>query len=185
MRFIELDVDGAFRIELEPHHDERGFFARVFCEDEFRAVGLPVRFPQSSLSISHHRGTLRGLHFRADGREAKHIQCIAGAVFDVVADVRRGSPTYGKWDAVELTAENHQAIYVPPGCAHGHLTLTDEAELLYRMSASYAPDQERGVRWNDPDLAIEWPFEPTQISSRDEALPFLAALPEPAVGWAG
>ncbi len=183
MKFIPLAVQGAFRVELQPHADERGFFARSFCEDEFREAGLPAHYPQANLSLSTHYGTLRGLHFRADGREAKYIRCVSGAALDVVADVRPDSPTFGRWASVEVSAGNRSAIFIPGGCAHGHLTLEEDTELLYLMSDPYAPEAERGVRWDDPTLAIEWPFAPRVMSERDRALPLLRdAIALPARG---
>jgi dTDP-4-dehydrorhamnose 3,5-epimerase len=174
MLFHELSVGGAFQIDLERLEDSRGFFARAFCRREFSEHGLPVEYPQSNISFSHSRGTVRGVHFRCDGREAKLIRCIGGAVYDVIVDLRPESPTYGRWVSVELSAANRTMVYVPPGCGHGHQTLTGDAELYYQMSDYYAPEYERGVRWDDPTLAIDWPLPPSSISDRDRELPSLA-----------
>lgn len=163
MRLIDTAIDGAFIIEPEPLADERGWFARVFDRDAFAGRGLAVDYPQHSISFNAKRGTLRGMHYQAPpGAEAKIVRCIAGAIHDVIVDLHTR-----QWIAVELSAENRRALYVPPHCAHGFLTLTDASEVLYLISQPYDPALARGVRWNDPSLAIEWPFEPLVISPRD------------------
>lgn len=172
MRFSELPIVGAWRVDVEPHSDYRGEFARSFCAEEFAQHGLASVMCQTSISSNHKRGTLRGMHFRAetDG-EAKLIRCTHGHVHDVVLDLRPGSPTFKKWAAMELSADTGNAIYIPPGCAHGFITLSDDAELLYMMSAPFKAGAERGVRWNDPAFEISWPLCPIVISDRDAQYP--------------
>jgi len=177
-----LALEGLFRLTPEPKWDARGFFARCFSRDVLSTAGLVTDLPEWSLSYNVRRGTLRGLHWQAAPHlETKLVQCIRGAVFDVVVDVRTGSPTRGRWQAVELSAENRHVLYVPTGFAHGYQTLTDDSELFYHISAGFQADFARGVRWNDPDLAIEWPAiaEDRVLSDRDASLPFLAELNEP------
>ncbi len=177
MIFRQTAVAGAVIVELEPREDDRGNFARSFCAEEFAAHGLEAGFVQQNLSFSRRRGTLRGLHWQVEPHgEAKLTRCVAGALFDVAVDVRPGSPTFGRWAGVELTAANRLALYVPRGCAHGYLTLADATEALYQASGAYAPDAERGLRWNDLDVAIAWPIQPTSVSQKDSALPRLAEL---------
>lgn len=173
-----LALDGMWCVTPEPIRDERGFFARCFSRDMLVAKGLCVDFPEWSLSYNAHRGTLRGLHWQAlPHPETKLVQCVRGAVFDVAVDLRPGSPDFGKWVALELSAENRKIAYIPAGFAHGFQTLTDGAELLYHISELFRPDCTRGVRWDDPDLAIPWPRAPERIlSPRDAALPQLSAL---------
>ena len=158
MQFTEMRVSGAVVIDLEPRQDARGFFARMLCRKEFEGHALQSDFVQWNNSYSVSRGTLRGLHYQTTPHEeAKLVRCIGGAVFDVVADVRRGSPTFGRWFGVELSATNRRMLFVPPGCAHGYLTMVDGAEVIYGVTAPYAPTAERGVRWDDPLFNIEWP----------------------------
>ena len=180
MRFHPTPLRGAYLIEPEPHADERGCFARTWCHDEFAAAGLSAAWVQCNASHNRLAGTLRGLHYQAEPRpEVKLVRCTRGAAFDVIADVRPGSPTYGCWFAAELTAENRRALYVPAGFAHGFQTLCDDTELFYQMSERYDPALARGVRWDDPGLAIRWPDAAVRIiSPRDEALPRLAYLIE-------
>ncbi len=168
MRFHELSVGGAWRIDTDVHDDERGSFCRLWCSVEFGKHGLPDSMSQANLSTNRCRGTLRGMHYRAvaDG-EYKLVRCIRGAVHDVVLDLRPESPTYLRWDAVRLSAENRQAVCIPPGCAHGFLTLDDDSDLLYMMSVAYRPNAESGVRWDDRAFGIEWPDQPAMIASRD------------------
>lgn len=170
MRFRELAIPGVVEVEIEPAEDERGLFARTFCADEFAAAGIPFTVAQASVSFNAVRGTLRGMHFqRAPHEEAKVVRCTAGRVFDVVVDLRPGSPTLHAWIAVELSAEARNAVYVPAGCAHGFLTLEDACELEYLISTPYVADAAAGVRWDDPTLGIDWPFEPVVISERDRS----------------
>jgi dTDP-4-dehydrorhamnose 3,5-epimerase len=174
MRFTETKVAGAFLVEPEPVADERGFFARTWCREEFADHGLNPELAQANISFSHRRGTLRGLHLQAPPHaEAKLVRCTRGAIFDVAVDLRPGSPTYLAWSGAELTDANRAMLYVPEGCAHGFLTLTDASEVAYQMSAPYAPAAARGVRWNDPAFGIEWPGEVLVINERDRSYPDL------------
>jgi dTDP-4-dehydrorhamnose 3,5-epimerase len=172
MRFVETPLAGAFVIEIEPHQDERGLFARTFCRDEFVAVGLPGDFVQASVSHNLRRGTLRGLHYQAaPHEEPKLVRCTRGAIHDVIVDLRRGSTTHCRWFAVELSAENRRALYVPPGFAHGFQTLVDDTEILYQMAVAYVPELARGVRWDDRAFGIAWPIAPPFMSARDASYP--------------
>jgi dTDP-4-dehydrorhamnose 3,5-epimerase len=172
MHFLPQKLADAFVIELEPHHDERGFFARSFCEHEFEAHGLPVRFPQSNLSRNSQIGTLRGMHYQAATvREAKLVRCVRGAIYDIIIDLREGSPTRFEWIGAELSADNGRALFVPEGFAHGFITLSDDTDVLYQMSAAYRPEGARGLRWNDPHFGLRWPCEPRVISDRDRTYP--------------
>lgn len=169
MRFTELKIPGVFLIEIEPRLDERGFFARTFCETEFAAHGLPTHFPQCNLSRNRRRGTLRGMHFEAKPtQESKLVRCNSGAIYDVVVDLRTGSATRFRWLAAELNASSGQALFVPAGFAHGFITLADDTDVFYHMGASFRPDGARGFRWDDPAVGIEWPFAPSVISERDQ-----------------
>jgi dTDP-4-dehydrorhamnose 3,5-epimerase len=168
MKFTETPLAGAYLVEIEPHCDDRGLFARTYCSDEFESRGLAMPVVQCSVSFNIRRGTLRGMHFQAEpSAEAKLVRCTRGGVYDAIVDVRRGSPTYGRWFAAELTAANHRALYIPPHVAHGFQTLEDESEVFYQMSAAHAPLLARGLRWNDPRLDIAWPLAVSVISPRD------------------
>src|SRR6516162_8646220 len=170
MIFHKAPLPGAYVIELEKRGDERGFFARMFCEREFAAQGLATRFVQINISASASKGTLRGLHYQlAPKAETKVVRCIRGALYDVILDLRRDSATFGKSFGAELSAENRLMMYVPKGFAHGFLTLTDFSEVVYLVDESYSPEQERGVRWNDPKFAIPWPAQPTVLSDKDRS----------------
>jgi dTDP-4-dehydrorhamnose 3,5-epimerase len=172
MIFNMTKLSGACVIEIEPRADERGHFARTFCEQEFAAHGLPVRFPQCNLSFNRRAGTLRGMHFQAaPQREAKLVRCTRGAIYDVIVDLRVGSPTRFDWIGVELTSENASGLYIPEGFAHGFITLVDATEVFYHMSDFHRPEGARGVRWNDPRFGIRWPREPDVISERDATYP--------------
>jgi dTDP-4-dehydrorhamnose 3,5-epimerase len=172
VRFIEQRLPGVFLIELERRTDERGFFARSFCADELARAGLHTDFPQGNVSFNAHRHTLRGMHYQAapDG-EVKIVGCTAGAILDVVVDLRAGSPTRLASCAVELTAASRAQLYIPAGFAHGFLTLADDTEVAYRMGTRYVPQAARGLRWDDPRLAIPWPARPAVISERDATYP--------------
>lgn len=165
-------VDGARLIEIERHEDERGFFARTMCEHELAAAGLPARWVQSSVSFNRRSGTLRGMHWQAapDG-EAKLVRVTSGRVWDVILDLRDGSATRGGHAAVELSATSRATLYVPPGVAHGFLTLEGDTEVLYMMSTSYDPAAGRGLRWDDPSFGLPWPRPPAIISARDAGYP--------------
>ena len=168
MIFQETALAGAYLIDLEKRGDERGFFARVFCEKEFSSHGLVTHFVQVNNSLSADRGTLRGMHYQLHPHaETKLVRCIRGALWDVILDLRPGSPSFGKSVGVELSAENRRMIYVPKGFAHGFVTLQTDTEAFYFADEFYAPDCERGVRWNDPRFGIEWPIEPAVISDKD------------------
>jgi dTDP-4-dehydrorhamnose 3,5-epimerase len=176
MRFHPTDVEGAYVIELQPIEDERGLFARAWCAREFAENGLRVAFVQENVGFSGLAGTLRGLHFqRAPHGEAKLVRCTAGAVWDVAVDLRAGSPTYLRWAGVELDAARRNMLYVPEGCAHGYLTLTDKAETRYLTSEYYAPEAAWGVRYDDPALGIRWPVEVVLASETDRTWPLLDA----------
>jgi dTDP-4-dehydrorhamnose 3,5-epimerase len=170
--FQPLALGGAFVVEIDPRRDERGFFARTFCRDEFGAQGLCADFPQCSVSFNARKATLRGMHYQdAPHAEVKLVRCTQGAIHDVLIDLRRGSPTYRKWVAVELTAENRKALYVPEGLAHGFLTLADATEVFYQISRPHEPLAARGVRYDDPAFGIRWPAPPAVIAERDRGYP--------------
>jgi dTDP-4-dehydrorhamnose 3,5-epimerase len=172
MTFSECRVRGAYVVELEPVHDERGFFARIFSAAEFVAFGLEPVIAESSFSYNRVAHTLRGLHYQAAPyEEAKLVRCTRGSIYDVVIDLRRDSPTYALWDAAELTASNRRALYAPPGTAHGYLTLEDDTELLYNISRPHIPSAGRGVRFDDPLFGIDWPAAPRVIAARDASYP--------------
>lgn len=172
MLFTGTRLAGAFVVDLEPRRDERGFFARAFCEQEFARHELPTRYPQSNLSRNARRGTLRGMHYQAVAvPEAKLVRCARGAIFDVIVDLRKGSPTRMQWIGVDLSAESGRALFVPGGFAHGFVTLQDDTDVFYQMSEVYRPDGARGFRWNDPKFAIAWPLQPTVVAPRDAGYP--------------
>jgi len=176
MKFLPTPLGGACVVELQQLDDDRGFFARSFCRQEFEAHGLDPDIAQCNISFNRHRGTLRGLHYQAEPHaEAKLVRCTQGAVWDVIVDLRPGSPSFRRWHAVELSAANRLALYVPKGFAHGFQTLADNSEVLYLMSQFYRPDAARGLRWNDPTLAIKWPLADPQVSDRDGDFPLLGA----------
>lgn len=177
MIFRAMAIPGAFVIEPEPIEDERGSFARTFDREAFAARDLDPEVVQCSVSFNRRRGTLRGLHYQAaPHEEAKLVRCTAGTIWDVIADLRPGSPAFRRWEAVTLSAANRLALYVPRGCAHGFLTLEDGAEVSYQMSVPHHPESARGVRWDDPVLAIAWPEEPRVISEKDRSLPALGPV---------
>jgi len=170
--FASTTLPGAMVIELERREDERGFFARSFCQREFEAQGLECCVAQCNVSFNRHRGTLRGLHWQVEPYgEAKLVRVTHGALWDVIIDLRPGSATYCRWFAVELSAENRRALYIPQGFAHGFQTLVDDVEVFYQMSSFYVPDAQRGARWNDPAFGIEWPIRPPFLSDRDATCP--------------
>jgi dTDP-4-dehydrorhamnose 3,5-epimerase len=172
MQFIETELPGAYVIELELKADERGYFARSFCEQEFAAHGLPSRFPQCNLSRNDRVGTLRGMHYEAPpSSESKLVRCVSGAIYDVIVDLRAGSPTFLAWTGVELSAASGRALFVPAGFAHGFITLVDASDVLYHMGDFFRPGSARGSRWNDPQFGITWPLVPIVISERDASYP--------------
>lgn len=176
MIFVETELAGVFIIEPERMADARGFFARTWCRDAFADHGIDASFVQCGASYNRRRATLRGLHYQAPPyAEAKLVRCVRGAAFDVAVDLRPGSASFGRWTAVELSAANGRMVYLPQGVAHGFQTLVDDTELSYQISAPYRAEAARGVRWDDPDLAIAWPLGDPILSDRDRALPPLRA----------
>jgi len=172
MIFTPTPLDGAYLIEPERLSDERGFFARVYCEDEFREAGISFEIVQANVSMNTHKGTVRGMHYQAaPHQEAKCVRCVKGAMYDVIIDLRPESPTFTKWTGVELTEENRQTLFVPEGFAHGFQTLHDNTEVFYLMSAPYEDASGRGVRHNDPKFNINWPIEVRMISEKDNSWP--------------
>lgn len=179
MRFQKTDLDGAWLIDLEPVCDNRGFFSRTFCVNEFGARGMETRFVQHSLSYSARQGTLRGMHFQsAPHSEVKLIECTKGAIYDVIIDIRPQSVNFGQWRGYELTSGSRRQLYVPEGFAHGFQTLADDTEVRYLISAMYEPSAAKGLRFNDPAFAIPWPLPVSVISSKDQDWPdFAKAFP--------
>lgn len=176
MNFSTTSLPGVWLIDLELREDERGFLARTYCEREFGERGLNTRWPQCNLTLTKKRGTIRGLHFQAEPKpEIKLIRCAAGAICDVLVDVRRDSPTFGRWESFELSGENRRILYVPGGLAHGFQVLVDRCEVFYQMSDFYFPELARGLHWNDPQVGIQWPIPNPTLSKRDSSLPSLAA----------
>jgi dTDP-4-dehydrorhamnose 3,5-epimerase len=172
VHFVETRLPGAYLVEIERHDDERGFFARTFCEREFASHGLLTHYPQCNLSYNVSAHTLRGMHYQAaPHQEVKLVRCVAGAIHDVIVDLRPGSPTRLRWIGVDLDAARRRALYVPAGFAHGFLTLSGGAEVFYQMGHFYEPEAARGFRWDDPAFGIEWPVRPAVISERDRSYP--------------
>jgi dTDP-4-dehydrorhamnose 3,5-epimerase len=172
MRFRPTPLHGVLLIELDAAEDERGFFARTFCEDEFARAGIAMRPRQINVSHNTEAGTLRGLHYQAPPHgERKVVQCVRGRVFDVAVDLRRDSPSFRQWFGVELSPAARRMMFIPPGCAHGFLTLEPASDLVYLMGEPFAADAGRGVRWNDAAFGIDWPAPPRMISPRDAAYP--------------
>jgi dTDP-4-dehydrorhamnose 3,5-epimerase len=172
VKFTETKLKGAYLIDLDKHEDERGFFARSWCKDEFEKHGLNPHLVQCNISFNKKRGTLRGMHYQvAPYEEAKTVRCTMGALYDVIVDLRSASPTYKRWLSVKLTAQNRRAIYVPEGFAHGFQTLVDETEVFYQMSEFYHPECARSVRWDDPAFGIVWPVVEKIISKKDQEIP--------------
>ena len=172
MIFTETKLKGSYIIEPDRLEDERGFFARTFCQEEFKAHGLNLQFVQCNISFNKRKGTLRGMHYQiTPHEEEKLVRCTMGAVYDVIIDLRPDSPTFTQWVAIELTAENRKILFIPKGIAHGFQTLVDNTEIFYQMSEFYHPESARGVRWNDPLFGIEWPEPPTIISNKDSEYP--------------
>ena len=172
MIFTETKLAGAFVIELERHTDERGFFARTFCQQEFEAHGLKAEVAQCNVSFNKRKGTLRGMHYQAAPfAEAKLVRCTAGSIYDVIIDLRLASSTFKRHFAVELSAENRRMLYIPEDFAHGFQTLEDDTEVFYQMAQRYSAEHARGVRWNDPAFGIEWPKGERIIIERDQNYP--------------
>jgi dTDP-4-dehydrorhamnose 3,5-epimerase len=175
VNFVRTEIAGAFILEQERHADERGWFARTWDEAELRERGLDTRVVQCSASFNLRRGTLRGLHYQSPPHaEVKIVRCTRGRLYDVAVDLRPDSPTFRAWAGVELTPENGRALYIPRGCAHGFLTLADDTEVAYQISDEYHPEHARGVRWDDPAIAIAWPEPPQVIAARDREYPDVA-----------
>ncbi|MCE9520822.1 MAG: dTDP-4-dehydrorhamnose 3,5-epimerase family protein [Alphaproteobacteria bacterium] len=172
MRFVPQKIAGVFVVEVEPQIDERGAFVRVFCAEEFARAGIDFAAPQINLSTNAKRHTLRGLHYQdAPFAEAKFVRAVRGSAFDVVVDLRAGSPTENQWISVDLDSRRMNGVYIPEGCAHGFLTLEDDTDILYQMGRSFVAGHGRGVRWNDPAFGIAWPAVPAVMSDRDAAYP--------------
>lgn len=172
LKFFELPLKGSYTIDLEKLEDERGFFARYWCQNEISKIGLDTNVVQINNSVNKTKGTIRGLHFqRPPKAETKIIRCIKGSIWDVIVDLRFESPTYGKWYSYELNEDNRTMMYVPKGFAHGFQTLVDDVEILYMHSEFYSKNYEAGLFYNDEDLAINWPLPVTQITSRDKSHP--------------
>jgi dTDP-4-dehydrorhamnose 3,5-epimerase len=172
MLFEATKIAGTFKVHLDLRTDDRGFFARTWCREEFERAGLDARLAQCSISFNTSKGTLRGMHYQAHPfGEAKLVRCTRGAIYDVILDLRETSPTFKEWIGVTLTAENRTMVYAPQGCAHGLLTLEDSSEVFYQISEFYHPEAACGVRWNDPAFGIEWPGKVEVISERDRTFP--------------
>jgi len=174
MIFTETKLKGAFVIELEKLEDPRGFFARAFCQKEFKEHGLNPNIVQSNVSLNFKKGTMRGMHFQAAPyQEVKMIRCTRGAIFDVIIDLRKNSPTYKRWVSIELTEDNYKMLYIPEDFAHGYLTLKDKSEVIYFVTQFYQPNSEAGVRYNDPAFGIQWPakVDPRMMTDKDKNWP--------------
>jgi dTDP-4-dehydrorhamnose 3,5-epimerase len=178
MIFTETALRGAYVVDIDPREDERGYFARSYCREEFARHGLSPDVAQCNVSFNRRKGTLRGMHYQIPPKaEAKLVRCTRGAVHDVIVDLRDGSSTCRRWVAVELTEANSRMLYVPEGFAHGFQTIEDNSEVFYQMFASYSPEHARGVRWDDPALGIDWPLPDPIVSERDRGFPLLAKPP--------
>jgi dTDP-4-dehydrorhamnose 3,5-epimerase len=170
MRFVETEVRGAFLLEIEPHEDERGFFARTFSADEFGDRGLSTRIVQTSVSYNHRSGTLRGMHYQVPpAAECKVVRCTRGEIHDVIVDLRANSPTYLKHAAVQLSSDNRRGLYIPESVAHGFQTLCDDTEVEYQISEFHSPENARGLPYDDPALNIDWPIPVTVVSQKDRS----------------
>ncbi len=176
MRVIETELPGVLLIEPEIFGDERGFFQEIWQRDRYAAAGLPETFVQDNLSRSA-KGVLRGLHFQNPGAQGKLVQVLAGAVFDVVVDIRRGSPTFGKWVGETLSSGDHRQLWAPPDFAHGFCVVSETADFMYKCSTPYRPEDEHAIRFDDPEIAIEWPVSDPILSERDRAAPMLRDAP--------
>lgn len=178
MKFTQTKLPGVFIVDIEPASDERGFFARSWCKDQFKEHGLNTNLSQCGISFNHKKGTLRGMHYQAEPHgEVKLVRCTRGTIFDVAVDLRQNSPTFKQWVGVVLSAENHRMLYIPEGLAHGLLTLEPNTEIFYQISTPYVPESARGVRWDDPAFKINWPENPSLIADRDAGYPdFLESL---------
>lgn len=187
MKFTATPLEGAYVIEIEPNSDDRGYFSRIWCRQEFERRGLNAVIEQTSSSFNLKKGTLRGMHYQdAPNEEVKLVRCTRGAIYDVILDLRPSSPTFRRWFGVELTAENSKMLYIPGGMAHGFQTLMDSSEVFYQISEAYRPGLARGVRWNDPAFSIAWPLPEPILSARDRDFPdFTGPLETPPAGFRG
>ena len=174
MIFTPLPLSGAYLIDLECNQDNRGFLARYWCEKELSEIGLSVNIAQINNSVSSIKGTLRGLHFQIKYPQGKLLRCLKGKVFDVAVDLRKDSPYYGQWVGEELSEDNKCQLFIPAGFAHGYYVLSETAEITYKCSEIYHPQDEQGLRWDDPDIAINWPGDNPILSEKDKVLPMLA-----------
>ncbi len=174
MIFSETKLKGAFIVDIEPIEDARGFFARSWCQEEFKRHALNPRLEQCNISFNKKNGTLRGMHFQlSPHQEAKLVRCTKGNIYDVIIDMRLESETFREWIGIELSADNRRMLYVPEGFAHGYQTMEDDSEIFYQVSESYHPESERGVRWDDPLIGIAWPMAQPLISDKDRSWPRL------------
>lgn len=174
MKFTETPLKGSYIIELSPFTDERGWFARTYCKKEFEQIGHLEEWVQLNHSVTHSKGTLRGMHYQLPPYgEIKLVRCIAGAIYDVIIDLRKGSPSFLQWFGTELSSANKKMLYIPVGFAHGFQALTDDCELIYHHTSFYATDAEGGIRFDDKKISIDWPLEITGISQRDSTHPYL------------
>jgi dTDP-4-dehydrorhamnose 3,5-epimerase len=172
MIFTPTEIDGAFLVELEPRIDDRGYFTRVFAQEEFEREKVDFKMVQTNQAFTKAKGVLRGMHWQtAPKLEPKFFQCLQGEIFDVICDVRVGSPTYGKWAGFNLKADEFKLLFIPGGLAHGYETLTENCKVQYMVGEFYSPEFEKGFRWNDPTFNIKWPMEPTFMSEKDKNLP--------------
>ena len=172
MRFTELPLSGAFVIELEKNEDERGFFARFFCRNEYEELGLDSEILQINNSFSRYKGTLRGIHYQLPPMaEVKIVRCVTGAIWDLIVDLREKSPTFGEWFGIDLSANNRKMMYVPKGFGHGNISLEDNTEIIYLVTERYSSSHERIARWDDQKFGIEWPLKPIEISDKDKSAP--------------
>ncbi|MEQ1849578.1 MAG: dTDP-4-dehydrorhamnose 3,5-epimerase [Candidatus Peribacteraceae bacterium] len=172
MKIKETSLPGVYTVDIDRHTDVRGFFARTWDRESAEKLGLIQQFDYTCISGNAKKGTLRGMHYQIDAHgETKLVRCTKGSMFDVVIDLRPNSPTFKKWIGADLSAENHSALYIPTGCAHGFITMQDDTEVLYQIHGNYNADASKGVRWNDPAFGIEWPMQPTILSERDTAYP--------------
>ena len=169
MRFIELPLPGSYLIDLEPEIDERGFFARFFCKNDYDQLGLDSKINQMNNSFSKFKGTIRGIHHQLPPKsETRIVRCLTGSLWDLILDLRKESPTFGKWHGEKISGDSKRMIYIPKGFGHGFMTLEDNTEVLYLTTESYSPEHERVIRWNDPNFGIKWPLNPEVISEKDQ-----------------
>lgn len=172
MIFTPTEIDGAFLVELQPKIDDRGYFTRVFAQEEFDAAKIDFKMVQTNQAYTKQKGVLRGMHWQTEPKlESKFFQCLQGEIFDVICDTRLGSKTYGKWAGFNLKADEFKLLFIPGGLAHGYETLTENCRVQYMVSEFYAPEAEKGFKWNDPTFNIKWPMEPTFLSEKDKNLP--------------